>query len=199
MSYVPNPQISNLVNSLRGLELNAAHQGFGKILRQLIKAKNDHKHDRGPGVEEDYREQGKLLGDDLRRAFDSLSFLVRHPILLVQDINPQRRSDKADVLFLKCCGDHPGFSTEKSVHSANLRKGDLYIRKDDGRLASLYPFMVAKLCGQCKAREFFYIDRLDKTKASGYEAGLKSFERGHTDKVFDEGNEMAAIFAPDAS
>ncbi len=182
-----------LYQGLVRLDVKKDKRGFGKILRDLIKAKNDFKHDRGPSIHSEYKEQGEFIDGHLRKAYEYLSFLPEHPMRLVQEINPRRRSEESDVIFLKCMGNHPGFATEVGVHSQRLRKGDLYIELAPGRLSPLYPFIHATTCRQCKAREFFFIDRVTQKGA----AGLKSFDRGHTEEDEDIGRELQAAFAVD--
>ena len=197
LEEVDTPIARGLVN----LRLNKGKRGLGKIMRDLIKAKNDHKHDRGPSIESDYREATQQVGAQLREAYDFLSFLSVHRILLVQDVNPRRRSQESDVVFLSCMGDHPGFATEQSVYSGNLRKGDLYLEREPDQLVPLYPFLHTSTCPQCKAREFYFIDRLDQSRRTGDStctAGLKSFDRGHTVSDDEIGREMRELFgSPD--
>lgn len=186
-----------LADKLVGLKLNKDKKGFGKTIRELIKAKNDFKHDRGPSIESEYREASRWVGSLLLNAFRTLSFLGRYKIRLIQDVNPRRRGQDSDVLSLICMGDHPGFETEKEVFSQNLRKGDLYIELEKGQLVPLYPFIHATTSSQTKAREFFFIDRLDKDRsaASGFVAGLKSFESGNVERDEGIGQELCSIFA----
>lgn len=182
--------------ALVNLKLNKDKTGFGGILRNLIKAKNDYKHDRGPSTESEYRESSEDVAEQLRLVHESLSFFKSHSILLVQDINPHRRGQQADVVFLKCMGDHPGFETEEKVASPLLRKGDLYIESTGEELMSLYPFVHATMCEQCKTREFYFLDRLDEAKNGadrGMVACLKSFERGHVKHDREIGQEMQEL------
>jgi hypothetical protein len=186
---------SPLANRLGALELNRENRGVGKLLRSLIQAKNDFKHDRGPSVESDYKLACMSITGYLSHVLGALRFLKEHPMFLVRDINPHRRGQKADVVFLRCMGSDPGFLTEQWEYSPSLRKGDLYVELEPERLAPLYPFIHAQTCEQCKAREFYFVDRLDVRRNGDpgdrtCVAGLKSFDRGHTDKDTDIGGEM---------
>jgi hypothetical protein len=196
IDQLPQDDASTLVSGLKGLQINKDKRGFGKLVRELIKAKNDHKHDRGPSIEAEYRSACQSVREVLDEAFGAIEFFEDHPMRLVQDVNPRRRGQEIDVVFLKCMGDHPGFETEQAVHGQSLRKGDLYIEREPGRLVPLYPFIHATICHQCKAREFFFIDRLDVARSADQRAtaGLKSFDRGHTGQDDDIGRELQEIF-----
>jgi hypothetical protein len=188
-----------LSHHLGGLQLQRENKGLGKVLRVLIKAKNDYKHDRGPSVESEYKLACLSVTDLLAQAFDTLAFLPEHRLLRVQDVNPQRRGHMADVVFLRCMGGTPGFLTEQWVYSPTVRKGDLYIETAPQELASLYPFVHTATCAQCKVSEFYFVDRLDsqrhadKPAERGYVAGLKSFDRGHVAVDADIGDEMQQL------
>ncbi len=189
----PNDEANPLAKGLASLQLNKGEKGIGKVVRELIKAKNDFKHDRGPTVEMEYRAACNPVNSYLQELLEGLSFLNSHPLRLVLESNPHRRGDKADVVSLKCIGDHPGFVRESSLESQSLRKGDLYIDIAPSRKISLYPFIHATTCRQCKAREFFFIDRIDRGGGDAPVAQLKSFERGHTEQDDDIGRELHAI------
>jgi hypothetical protein len=189
---------SSLAEQLAGLELNRENRGLGKLLRSLIQAKNDFKHDRGPSVESEYKAACLLLTGVLSQVLGTLRFLKEYRMYLVRDVNPHRRGDMADVVFLRCMGSNPGFLTEQWVYSPSVRRGDLYIEVEPEKLAPLYPFIHAQACEQCKAREFYFVDRLDcqgngDAAARTYVAGLKSFDRGHTARDADIGDEMQEL------
>lgn len=189
----------SIADGLKNLHIHKDNRGFGKTVRDLIKAKNDYKHDRGPSIESEFRAASASAGEMLKEAFRHLSFFTEHPVRLVQDVNPRRRGQTADVVFLNCMGDHPGFSSQTVVLSQVLHKGDLYLEREPGRLVSLYPFMHAATCSQCKAREIYFVDRLDadRSKGHGYVAGLKSYDKGHTEPDPNVGEEMMQIFGAD--
>lgn len=88
---------------------------LGETFRMLVRAKNDFKHDRGPSVESECQQGCIAIGELLNRVFDALSFLKSHTLYLVQDVNPHRRGNLADVMLLKCMGGNPGFLTEQRV------------------------------------------------------------------------------------
>lgn len=179
---------------LAGLELHKDRRGAGRLLRELISAKNNQKHDRGPKVEADFEEQSRVLGRTLAQLFAELIFLKDIQLRLVRDVNPHRRELKADVVFLNCRGAHPGFTAEKTVCTQSVRKGDLYLQTADGTLTPLYPFVQHKLNPQSKAHEFYFIDRLDQKKTGNCVAGLKSFETGSAQPDDDAGAELARLF-----
>jgi len=191
---------TSLARQLGGLELNRENRGLGKLLRFLIRAKNDFKHDRGPSVESEYKAACLLITGVLSQVLGTLRFLKEYRMYLVRDVNPHRRGEMADVVFLRCMGSNPGFLTEQWVYSPSVRKGDLYIEVEPERLIPLYPFIHAQTCEQCKAREFYFVDRLDRQGsgddgAKAYIAGLKSFDRGHTANDADVGCEMHELLS----
>ena len=88
------------------------------------------------------------------------------------------RGTRSVVLHtLRCEGDHPGFAQETIHYPEPLTKNDLYVEVEPGRWNPLFPFLVARNCHLCKAREIYFVDKWnDKEKG----ALLKSFERGHS-------------------
>ncbi|MCG8586279.1 MAG: hypothetical protein MI757_16350 [Pirellulales bacterium] len=191
---------TEVARGLAGLEVKSEKKGLGKNLRALIRAKNDFKHDRGPSVETEFRDGCIALCALLSESFEMLAFLKSHPIFLVRDVNPRRRGSMADIVLLSCMGNNPGFMTEQRVHPPTLRQGDLYLEAERGTLLPLYPFVIAGMCHQCKNREFYFIDRLDVSRKNtmtpnpSYVAGLKSFDRGHTEQVDEIGWEIQDLF-----
>lgn len=179
---------------LARLELPKDRRGAGRIIRELITAKNHQKHDRGPKVEADFEEQARAIGRTLAHLFAELIFLQDFQLRLVRDVNPHRREQKSDVVFLNCRGAHPGFTADKTVVTQSVRKGDLYLQSSDGALTPLYPFVQHKLNPQSKAHEFYFIDRLDQKKSGTSVAGLKSFETGSAQPDEDAGAELLRLF-----
>ena len=145
---LPSDDDDPLAAGLVNLQINKGKRGFGKCVRDLITAKNDHKHDRGPSIESEYRAASEGVSEILDDAFDLIAFFENHPIRLVQDVNPRRRSTACDIVFLRCMGDHPGFEAEHTEHPQSLRKGDLYIERRAGQLTPLYPFIHGTICQQ---------------------------------------------------
>lgn len=180
------------------LQMHKEKKGsIGETFRKLVRAKNDFKHDRGPSVESEYHQACIGVSDFLNRAFDLLGFLKSHTLYLVRDVNPHRRGTMADIVLLKCMGGNPGFLTEQRVCPPTFRKGDLYLQIDSSDFAPLYPFLSTRISDQSKTQQFYFIDRLDfegKDEARRCIAGLKSFDRGNTEKDEDVGAELESLF-----
>ena len=158
---------------------------FQKSIRELIRAKNDFKHDRGPRISEEFARASVGVADHLKLCMSALEFFVQFPIRLVCDLNIDRGSGIPIIDTLRCVGDHPGFPQEIVRYSNPLPKNTLFIDIKDGRWVTLFPFMTAYHCLRCQAREIYLIDRWQDKEAT-----LKSFERGHVEKKEDIAEEL---------
>jgi hypothetical protein len=65
-----------------------------------------------------------------------------------------------------------------------LPEGDLFIEVNKRRWVTLFPFISAHNCPNCKTRELYFID---KWQGQGKPAILKSFERGHAEEKTEIG------------
>lgn len=185
-SYPEHP----LARALASLNINVTQKGFGALVDRLIVLKNDFKHDRidEGRVEPASRELAALLPDVMRH----LAFMTDYPIRQVVDIDAARGGG-FEVLCLRYTGDHPGLPKEKlRMLLAPPRKGDLFIRLDENRWVSLFPFMSVVRCPRCSTREVYFVDKLDGKNGKPM-AELKSFERGHPAADPEVGAEVAAL------
>lgn len=156
---------------------------FAKITKTLVVKKNDFKHDRGPKSPHDFDHASKELQELLDICYSELSFLIKYPIRLVQDIDVDWQTGNGILETLVYEGDHPGLRREKVEYPKPLTKEFLYLELDKGQWATFYPHVSVQYCESCKTRETYFIDRWDGTNNKSV---LKSFERGHThDTNFD--------------
>ena len=151
---------------------------FADAVNDLIKAKNDFKHDRGPKSEEECRQGTEKTQQSLDEAIEGLDFLTDYPILLIKDFDIVRGSHVVLVRTLQYAGDHPGLAQRDLRYHEPLKKGDLYIQIAPEKLGALFPFITCHHCPTCKSPETFFLDRRGSRR--GRKTILKSFERGHT-------------------
>jgi hypothetical protein len=178
-----------LGRSLNALWTNRKRPRFDLAIEDLIKAKNDYKHDRGPITESDLCDNSEALKNTLILALKKMSFLVDHPIQYVCDQDAVRHSSRVIVRSLALRGDHPAWPQDARELPVLLKKNDVYIEISSDEWVDLYPFITIQTCSMCKARETYFIDRCDFGKKT---AILKSFERGHTTESHDIGKALTA-------
>lgn len=171
-----------LASSIQRLNVRSEKKGFGKDVAELIREKNDYKHDRGPVVEEDIIVASNALQDKLDRCTESLAFFTEYPIRLVQDFDVSRQGNEFVLKCLHYTGDGPGFPQEKIAFHRALPRGDLFLELGEQSWLPLYPFVTAMNCPRCKLKEIYFIDGWDTRKDRVW---LKSFERGHTEERSD--------------
>ena len=150
---------------------------IAKKFRNLVVRKNDFKHDRGPQTTVAFEEELPALRDYITMSYRAVSFLLQHPIRLVQDLDVDWNSKQVRVGTLLYQGDHPGLKREYQIVTAPLPKHKLYIEFDSNEWVPLYPLISVLYCPQCQMRETFFVDLWD---GPGHRIVLKSFERGHT-------------------
>jgi hypothetical protein len=138
-----------LAAAIRGLKIGSEQKGFGRDVIELIRAKNDYKHDRGPTDLEEIANASDEAQERLGRCMQALAFFADYPI---------RRTEGSD----------DGNSDLSRTDDLSLDLG--------GNRVSLYPFIVAMNCSKCDTKETFFVDAWDRSRNL---ARLKSFERGH--------------------
>ncbi len=171
--YEDNP----LAQAIKKLNIQSEKKGFGLDVIELIRAKNDYKHDRGPTVPEDIVRASDEAQERLKRCMEALGFFTGYPIRQVEDFNVSRGGDEFFLKCLRYTGDHPSFPQEEVIFHKGLPRGDLYLDLGHGDWVPLYPFIVAMTCSHCRARETYFIDMWEQRRGV---ARMKSFERGHT-------------------
>ncbi|MGF1471079.1 MAG: hypothetical protein ACFB50_04950 [Rubrobacteraceae bacterium] len=171
-----------LAAAIQRLNIRSEKKGFGKDIGELIRKKNDYKHDRGPIVEEDIVVASNEVQEKLERCIESLAFFTEYPIRLVQDFDVSRCGSEFVLKCLRYTGDGPGFPQEKITFHKALPRGDLFLDLGYQDWLPLYPFVTAMNCPRCKSMEIYFIDGWDKKKRRVW---LKSFERGHTEERSD--------------
>lgn len=160
---------------------------FGEALDFLISLKNDAKHDRGPRTEDEVKNVCKLIEEKLRVCLHHMTSLTQFPIRRVEE---QDYCSDTNMMIMKTfcySGDHPALPLEIVKYPSPLSLKRLYLETEPGQWITLYPFLSAQHCRECKQLETFFIDRWD---GLGKPAILKSFERGHSLKSIEVGKEM---------
>ena len=166
-----------LLRSLYRLEIGLQQKGLGKHIDELIQARNDLHHNRGPVTEDDFEQGSEILKNHLQAVIERLAFFTDFPIHLVEAIEPQRNGE----IILRCkrlIGDHPALLQENCPYPKALPRGDLYLEMGSQEWIPLFPFMVSLNCPHCRNRETYFIDQWDVGKNIAY---LQSFERNHTE------------------
>jgi hypothetical protein len=169
----PQPDLP-WVHELARLKLDKMHQGPGKALNDLISAKNDFKHDRGPIIEEQYQQAYENAFQDLNQLMGSLNFFKDYPLWEVLELNRHPLKTDFELTCLRHMGDHPALHHETLSSRHAFGKEQLLLQLAPDAFISLYPYLSVGVCPQCQHREVFFIDRITSGKAM-----LKSFERGH--------------------
>lgn len=163
---------------------------FSSNVRELVQIKNAFKHDKEVLLaEEEYTKACARLTDLMAKCVQDLEFFIQHPILLVTNLDVDRRTSLSLIDALKYMGDHPALQQEKFKYPKPLKKNTLFIYIEEHRLESLFPFIVVQHCQRCRYRETYFVDRWD-----GKQVDLKSFERGHIERNLDVDNDFASYF-----
>ena len=120
-----------LAAAIQRLKIGSEQKGFGRDVIELIRAKNDYKHDRGPSDLQEISNAADEVQEKLRRCMEALAFFAGHPLGRAEGSNG---GSHGDSLFLD-------------------------MGNEDG--VSLYPFIVPMTCLRCDAEETFFIDAWD--------------------------------------
>lgn len=180
----------SLASAICGLKIGSEQKGFGADVVALISARNDFHHGRGPVTEEEIAGASDDTQDRLQRCMKTLSFLREHPIRLVQDFDPERRTGKFWLKCLRLEGDGPGFPQERVRSPEVVPRGDLLLDLGNQNWRPLYPFVLASNCSRCQHRETYFLDQWKKDKDKTL---LKSFERGHIEERSDIAEALGAL------
>lgn len=124
-----------LATAIYGLKIGSEQRGFGRDIVELIRAKNDYKHDRGPTEPEDLAEASDKTQEKLRRCMEALDFLADYPMREAEDLDP---------------GGKP------RTHGLFLDAGDVLI--------PLFPFITSATCLRCEETETYFVDAWDRKK-----------------------------------
>jgi hypothetical protein len=164
-----------LAKSISALRIELTERGFGKAVEQLIRARNDFAHHRGPTAESQLELETVRLGEFLKDAIKLTEFLCEHPIRIVKaiDVLP---SGAIKMTCLKAIGDHPVLRQEELCLGRGFPKGHLILDTGDSNWLSLYPFLTQDICSSCGTMEIYHLDkwRYEKDRIQ-----VRSFERGH--------------------
>lgn len=145
-------------------------------LDQIVRWKNDFKHDRWPVTQSEHRQACKQLQESLTSCMTALSFFINHAIRQVIDQFVDRETLGHMTISYLLVGDHPVLPKE-TVSSPDLFPRDtLHLQITEGMWIPLYPFLTVQECPKCGHTEVYFIDKWNRKDRH---ARLKSFERGH--------------------
>jgi hypothetical protein len=163
--------------AIHRLKIGSESKGFGRDVIDLIRAKNDYKHDRGPKDLEGLANAADGAQEKLRRCMEALAPLVGYPLRLMKkaEVNPDGEGFLARSS--RYTGATPDLPTEEAVLRNKPREGELYLDPGDGGWVSLYPFIVPAACLNREGTETYFVDGWDTKKGT---ARMKSFESGGT-------------------
>lgn len=165
-----------LARALSELRVELVERDFGKAIEQLVRARNDFAHHRGPSAESQIEKESKRIGGLLQVAVEQTAFLCDYPMRIVRaiDVLP---SGSIKMTCLKATGDHPALRQEELCLNRGYPKGQLIVNLGDSNWLSLYPFLSQDICPKCGSMEIYLLDKWKFDKNTVY---LRSFERGHT-------------------
>lgn len=169
-----------LAQELYRLRLEKQQSGAGGILNQLIKAKNDFKHDRGPRTDDEYAQASRRATEQLDILLGSLNFLKDFPIWQLESLNRLRYAEAFELRGRVHMGDHPALFQESSQSTRAFCEEDMLLQLGPFEFIELHPFIFTRACLQCNRPEVFFIDQL-----SSKHIGIKSFEHGHSETPSD--------------
>lgn len=162
-----------LAGAIQRLKIGSEEKGFGRDVIELIRAKNDYKHDRAPTDPKDMASASDEAQERLRRCMQALSFFSDYQIRRVQDTAGE--GDSFAVNCLRYVGDHPILPVEAVTLRERPREGGLFLDPGGRSWVSLYPFIVAANPPGGEPDTYF-IDAWNTRKDM---VRMKSFERGH--------------------
>lgn len=168
-----------LAENIQRLKISTEQKGFGLDVYELIKAKNDYKHDRGPTDLEDIANASDEAQVRLRRCMEALTFFTDFQVHQVEGID--RGGDTFSVECLRFVGDRPDLPLEEIVLRERPREKGLFLDLGAGNWLSLYPFILSKASSDGEVRETYFVDAWNTKKGV---ARMKGFDSGGT--IFDE-------------
>ena len=147
-----------LATAIYKLKVLSEKGSFGKDVIELIRAKNDYKHDRGPATLEELSGASDEVQHKLRRCMEALSFLADYPIR--ETVAPNRNGSRGKGLFI-----------------------DIGV---DERLP-LYPFIVPMTRLDRETEEVYFVDAWDRrrhaARMKSFETGHTITDAGISDSL----------------
>lgn len=165
-----------LAKAILDLRVELVERGFGKAIEQLVRARNDFAHHRGPTAESQIEKETVRLAELLSVAIEQTAFLCDYPMKIVRSIDVLP-SGSIKMICLKATGDHPALRQEELRMNRGFPKGQLILNAGNNNWLSLYPFLTQDICPKCGSMEIYLLDKWKFDKNIIY---LRSFERGHT-------------------
>ncbi|MFD0061764.1 restriction endonuclease [Streptomyces sp. NPDC056690] len=118
---------------------------------------------------------------DLKVLLERAMFLADMPLIEVTSVDWNSFRNEASLSFRRLMGDHPVVPTETMNHdSSAVERRSLYLVGRDRRLHLLRPYLLGKICSECRTWSTFHIDKV---------AGkfvMKTLEHGHLHQELDQ-------------
>jgi len=152
-------------------------------LRDLMKARNDWSHGRGPkggAIPQAFDEQMK----NLETLYSAMEFLTDFSLIAIEDVRSDTLQHVTEYSYRDLKGDHPLVPVlHDGITERVIEKASLYLRGRKDQLILLRPILQRMECPVCGNISTFYLDNY--AKKTGI-CSLKSMEHGHilNDKRF---------------
>ncbi|MFE7209300.1 restriction endonuclease [Streptomyces sp. NPDC057611] len=118
---------------------------------------------------------------DLKILLERAMFLADMPLIEVTSVDWNALRKETSLSLRRLMGDHPVVPTEAMSHHTNkIERRSLYLLGRDRSLHLLRPYLIGKICSECRTWSTFHID-----KVAG-EFVMKTLEHGHWVQEFDQ-------------
>ncbi|MEW2076789.1 restriction endonuclease [Streptomyces sp. NPDC013433] len=148
--------------------------------KRLAKRRNNESHERRV---DDVDLPTALAGalEDLKLLLRRAMFLADMPLIEVTSVDWNSFRNEASLGFRRLMGDHPVVPTETMKHgSSAVERHSLYLVGRDRSLHLLRPFLVGKVCSECRTWSTFHVDKVEGKIV------MKTLEHGHLQREADE-------------
>ena len=171
-SGIPEAPDVNPIAELRSL---LAHPDTDAARQRLYDRRNDEAHLRRADSVELVGAVDSSLAD-LNTLLQAASFLSDLPLIHVTAVHWDSFQKLATVNYRELMGDHPVVPTRSMAHDApDVEVGSMYIIDGQRRLHLLRPFLIGRVCPECRNWSTFHVDGVADGKVT-----FKSLEHGHT-------------------
>jgi hypothetical protein len=148
--------------------------------KRLANRRNDESHERRVDEVDLPAAVAEALGD-LKLLLARAMFLADMPLIEITSVDWNSYRNEASLGFRRLMGDHPVVPTETMKHgSSAVERRSLYLVGRDRSLHLLRPFLVGKICSECRTWSTFHVDKV-KGKIV-----MKTLEHGHLQRHADE-------------
>ncbi|MCX4569182.1 restriction endonuclease [Streptomyces viridodiastaticus] len=172
----------------RGLPEEHPLHDFGQLLanldadearKRVARRRNDEAHERRvDDVNLPAAVQESLA--DLKILLEQATFLADMPLIEVTSVDWNSFRREATLSFRRLMGDHPVVPTETMINASSaVERRSLYLVGRDRSLHLLRPFLLGKVCSECRTWSTFHVDKVAGAIA------MKTLEHGHLSSEVD--------------